>query len=386
MTIQRVFARTLYILAAVLALAGIEPALAQVAPTVTTQSVAFTPYYTFAVIYGANFTADTTFTAGGAPGTFTRIDSNTALLFSPYWDPNGGIPGTGQPVQDAVFANSFGSVTKPNFVIYAAPDLPIIFDLQTAQFNLSSMPRQGTGRYDIYIDGNQLTDLTNLTVCGVQIGFAIENDAQASFTVPPYAGVQTCDVTVANSSGGGTTLHAAFTYAPFVAPPSSVFLPDATSGVGSLLSTGALQSSPVSSGGRDAAVDAYGDVWSIDLSGTGVAKFNNAGLLVLDYPSVPGFSMPTVLAIDGNSTVWFANAATPSLVFLANPGTASGTGQPLATTSIAATPSAIVIDQSGGLWIASKSANTITHIIGAAAPVAAPTAAAVTSQTLGAKP
>jgi hypothetical protein len=74
-----------------------------------------------------------------------------------------------------------------------------------------------------------------------------------------------------------------------------------------------------------------------------------------------------------------------------NSGTAQTTSAYSATASGAAstvggTPSSLSIDNTGGVWIANKTGNSVTHIFGAASPVVTPMSTAVTNSTLGSKP
>jgi hypothetical protein len=49
-------------------------------------------------------------------------------------------------------------------------------------------------------------------------------------------------------------------------------------------------------------------------------------------------------------------------------------------------PAGIAIDDTGGVWIVNKNGNSVTHVFGAAAPVATPLSNATSNSTLGAKP
>jgi hypothetical protein len=66
--------------------------------------------------------------------------------------------------------------------------------------------------------------------------------------------------------------------------------------------------------------------------------------------------------------------------------TTNGFGSSYVTGQALSGPAAIVIDNTGGVWVASKTTGSITHIVGAAAPVVTPTVTGVTNGTLGSKP
>jgi hypothetical protein len=69
---------------------------------------------------------------------------------------------------------------------------------------------------------------------------------------------------------------------------------------------------------------------------------------------------------------------------LSSAGTAVSTSSGYPTTT--ATPSSLSIDGSGNLWITNAGDNSLTEVIGAAAPVATPIVQAVTNNTLATKP
>ena len=79
-----------------------------------------------------------------------------------------------------------------------------------------------------------------------------------------------------------------------------------------------------------------------------------------------GISKPLAIAVDGLGQIWVANTA-GTVSVLSNTGAAvspstgySGPGSK---------PAGIAIDISGSVWIPSSTANTVTRILGVAAPV-----------------
>jgi len=170
----------------------------------------------------------------------------------------------------------------------------------------------------------------------------------------------------------------------FTVQNMNVFVGNAQGSVFSFYNNGTQQSSPMTGGGIGAAVDSSGSVWSINTGGSGIAKFNDAGILSASYNSVAGINAAAALAIDGNSTIWVANG-NGTISALNNDGTAAA-----ATTMSAAyhlsSPASIAIDSAGSLWVANSGNNTITEIIGTAAPVTAPAVDAVINSTMGTRP
>jgi subtilase family serine protease len=128
------------------------------------------------------------------------------------------------------------------------------------------------------------------------------------------------------------------------------------------------------------AFDSSGNMWVA--STNGISKFNSQGVASSSTPYTGGgVSNPQAIAIDGAGQVWVANAG-GTVSVLSNSGAAispsSGYSGP------GSTPAGIAIDISGSVWIPSSTANTVTRILGAAAPVV-PLATGAASAT-GAKP
>jgi hypothetical protein len=117
------------------------------------------------------------------------------------------------------------------------------------------------------------------------------------------------------------------------------------------------------------AFDFFGNLWVA--SSTGVSEFNRQGTALTPSSCTSpctngGISSPEATAIDGSGQVWVANA-TGTVSVLSNSGAAvsPSTGYPGPGTA----PAGIAIDISGNVWIPSGTANTVTMILGGAAPV-----------------
>jgi hypothetical protein len=170
---------------------------------------------------------------------------------------------------------------------------------------------------------------------------------------------------------------------PFTVQNMNIFIANGPGTVTSFYNNGSLESSAVTGGGLGAAADAAGHVWSITAAGTGVATYSDSGGYLATY-TTGGISGATALAIDGAGTVWVANAA-GSLSAVNSSGTAVFSA-PVATAAGLSTPASVSVDSAGSLWIANSGNNTVTEVIGVAAPVTAPTVAAVIANTLATKP
>jgi trimeric autotransporter adhesin len=113
------------------------------------------------------------------------------------------------------------------------------------------------------------------------------------------------------------------------------------------------------------AFDSSGNIWVANSNG--VSEFTRQGVAVTSTPyTVGGISSPLAIAVDGAGHVWVANGA-GTVSELSNTGTAvspstgySGPGSK---------PAGIAIDISGNVWVPSSTANTVTRILGVAAPV-----------------
>jgi hypothetical protein len=169
---------------------------------------------------------------------------------------------------------------------------------------------------------------------------------------------------------------------PFTVAAQSVFVVNSTGSVASFLDTGAVQSGATSGGGIGAAVDASGYVWSINTGAASLSKFTDVGALSSSY-SGGGMSGATALAIDGLGKVWVVNSG--SVSEFTNAGAAVST-TPVANAAGISTPASVTINAAGSLWIANSGNNTVTEVIGVAAPVTTPAVTAVTSATPGTRP
>jgi CSLREA domain-containing protein len=132
------------------------------------------------------------------------------------------------------------------------------------------------------------------------------------------------------------------------------------------------------------AIDSTGDIFSVNPTTVKLAEFSKAGTALSGSGYTGGgISSPAAVAADGLSTVWVANG-NGTISQFSNAGAAVSPAGGYTTNSTAAA-GGIAIDISGNVWISTPTANTITEIIGGAAPVA-PLAVSVTNVTTGARP
>jgi hypothetical protein len=134
--------------------------------------------------------------------------------------------------------------------------------------------------------------------------------------------------------------------------------------VSSLLESGSSQSAASGAGGIGAAVDAAGDVWSIDADGAGISEFSDNGALIATYTNI-GLSGAVALCIDGNSDIWIANG-NGTVVGLSNAGVVLKT---IKNTGLTAA-SGISIDTIGNIWLTNAKTNSVTQLLGTSSPTA----------------
>jgi hypothetical protein len=143
-------------------------------------------------------------------------------------------------------------------------------------------------------------------------------------------------------------------------------------------------SSPPSAGGVSIAVDAMDNFWVT--GNAGVAQFDPTGAPLTTFTggglATGGGS--TAVAIDGNDTVWLANA-NGSLTQL------NSSGSPLSpstgyTGGGLNAPTGIAIDPAGSVWVVNSGNNSVTHVFGGAAPAVTPISLSTATAAMGARP
>jgi hypothetical protein len=133
------------------------------------------------------------------------------------------------------------------------------------------------------------------------------------------------------------------------------------------------------SGPTNVAIDSHGNGWFGAGQQTNLYRISSTGSAtafgVINNNAQGGLSSPSWVAIDGANNVWVTNNGNSyALAEFSNNGT---TGPAITSTTgyesgVLDAPSFIAIDPSGDVWIPNKSANTVTEIIGIAAPTSTP--------------
>lgn len=146
---------------------------------------------------------------------------------------------------------------------------------------------------------------------------------------------------------------------------------------------GAISPSAFAGANTGVAIDSGGNLWSIGTGSVPLQESNQVGNQLSPILPNGGLGTPAGIAIDGASQVWVTNINGTVSLF-ANNGTALSPTNGFTDTSLS-TPGGIAIDLDGSVWIANKGNNSVTRILGAAAP-AAPLATAAANKTTGARP
>jgi Chitobiase/beta-hexosaminidase C-terminal domain/PASTA domain/Galactose oxidase, central domain len=190
----------------------------------------------------------------------------------------------------------------------------------------------------------------------------------------------------ANFTPANTSLYSsAQSTATLFVSGESVWIVNGAGGLSELAGNGYGVTSSADPGANfSVAIDSSGNVWTVGSGSTLLEETSQAGASLTTISSgTGGLDSPTAIAVDGNGQLWITNGDN-SVSLFSNAGTAlsPSTGFTGATLS---TPSGIAVDLSGSVWITNKGSNSVTQILGAAAP-AAPLSTAAANKTTGAKP
>jgi large repetitive protein len=189
---------------------------------------------------------------------------------------------------------------------------------------------------------------------------------------------------VATYNGDNNYTAASSAPQPIFVIANDIWIGDGNSTTAAFWATGVpYLSTPEASGGTGVAIDSSGNVWSLNASAGSLSEFTNTGTVTNADITGGGLSTPTSLAIDGAGQIWITNTTNSISVFASN-------GTPVSTTAYTGgllnAPSSVSIDISGNLWIANSGSNSVTEVLGAAAPTIAPVASGVANNTPATKP
>ena len=332
----------------------------------TSQAITF-PQPASPVLPGS--TANLTATSSSGLGVAYTITSGSATLSGATVTYTGAGP-------VVIAANQAGNATYA-----AAPTVSVTVQVQNKPAIVWN-PSSTIGYNGVYV-GTGVLDATSTT------------PGSFAYTATPTAGSPVAITATSTLAIGSYTLTANFTPTDttnnmsatatiaFAVVQQGIFVVNSGGSVTSVFDNGTSQSSAAAGGGRGAAVDGAGFVWSINSDGNGVSKFTDAGALSGNYTG-SGTSSATGVAISGSGQVFVTNGD-GTVNALTNTG-ASVFGMSIAGAAGVTTPTAISVDTAGSLWIASSGDNSAVEIIGVTAPVITPTVNAVKSAKPSTRP
>ena len=248
---------------------------------------------------------------------------------------------------------------------------------------LSKFSSSGTALSPSGFTGNQLSDPFGVAVNGAGVSWVANYKTTSAFlnTGAPQG-----------FYGPGSGTHNFYNIA--IDSSANVWMSDKdASAVAEFTSTGKTVSS-YSAGGQKGswgvAIDSTAHVWVSNSGNNSVTELNSTGTAVANYTG-GGLLSPQGLAVDGLGNVWVAN----NLLATGKPGNSvtelnnSGAAFSPSTGFIGgamSSPFSLAIDGSGNVWVSNNTGNSVTEIVGAAAPVVTPLALAVKNNTLGTRP
>ena len=321
---------------------------------------------TTVTIGGTAFTGVTQVNFGGTAATSFHFNSDTSITATSPAEAAGTVDVTvvtGAGTSGTSAADHF-TFTKLMPVITWNPVTTIIFgDSGTNVLNASATPSGGTFDYTAAPTGPGSTvDVTSGTT-----------------TLP----VGTYNLTATYTPTDTTQYSDATQTVSFTVSGESVWIVDGGGGTSELAGNGyGISSSAYSGANQAVAIDNAGNVWTVGTGSTPLEETSQIGTFQAT-PTGGGLNLPVGIAIDGNGAIWITNGNNTVSEF-SNGGTALSPSNGFADQSLD-TPSGIAIDLGGSVWIANKQGNTVTRILGAAAPVD-PLATAAANNKTGAEP
>jgi hypothetical protein len=159
---------------------------------------------------------------------------------------------------------------------------------------------------------------------------------------------------------------------------------DGTGGTSALGDDGTALTSGADPGqGTALAIDHDGNIWTIGNGPPVLEETSADGTVLFEIGSGAGILLPSAIAVDGKDRVWITSRIS---TVTALSTTAATLSPPSGFTDPSLSdPGGIAIDLGGSVWITNKGNNSVTRLLGAAAP-AAPIATAVANNTTGAEP
>ena len=361
--------------------------------TQSTSSSAFSPALSTAP---ADWTLSIHYTGGGmSTPTTLAVDSTGNIWIANYClatscpAASGAFPSvvsefspTGTPISASGYtggglAESYGlAIDAKNNVWVANGGSPTSFQCSTGsvtELNSSGQPISGANGY---------------TAGGFNCPIAIAIDTNSSAWVVNNGNAHLTVLSTTNGqpTSGTAGYPAAGTTDPLAFPSAVALDASHNAWIGNQSSTFITKVSPdgtqftnisCCNGPAALAIDQAGNVWTANFYGDSVSEISNAGTVLSSGYTGGALDRPNGIAIDGSGNIWVANFLGSSITELA--GASSNTpGQILSPSSGFASDAnllqaySIAVDASGNLWITNSGSNTLTELVGMAAPIKTP--------------
>ena len=271
---------------------------------------------------------------------------------------------------DAGLYSVIATITNPS---YSAQPATGTLTISKAQSQMSWTPYTTVSSPDVEIGSNVLN--AQCSVPG-EIGYLAHSGASEAIAVTSTSFLAAGDYTLTGvcSPTDATDYMSSDKAISFSVISDSVFVANGSGDVARFFDNGNPQGPSTSGGGMSIAVDPVGNVWSINSNGESVSKFAKTGTVLL-VSAGGGLASAKAMAVDGSGRVWVVNGT----------GTMSAIkpdGSPVSATAYAnpglSDPVSVSIDFKGSVWVANESSDSITEVIGVAAPTVTPI---ISSQT-----
>jgi hypothetical protein len=140
----------------------------------------------------------------------------------------------------------------------------------------------------------------------------------------------------------------------------------------------AFTSFDVGQGPASVAIDSADNVWSANFYANSVGLVAPNGTVLSGNGYTAGaLNAPRAIAVDGNGNAWVASEHEASIAEFAsassaNPGALLSPASGWGTDANLSEPYALAIDAAGNIWVSNYASDTLTEVIGLAAPVKTP--------------
>jgi hypothetical protein len=341
--------------------------------TLSQASSAFQPALTTAP---ADWTLLVNYTGGGLKGpSAVSIDSTGRVWVAGYYLETSLFTNTGSPVfpngiTGNHLENSFGGAVDVNDSFWVANE------------ESNGAINGGLGSLSVFTDAGVLDG--HYIAGGINFPLAVAFDTSGVTWVVDYGD---SSLTLLDPSGnplsgtnGYSATNLAFPVAVATDAKCNAFVANQSSDTVTLvIADGSSYTDfAVGQGPSGVAIDANGNIWSANYFGDSVGLVSAAGVVVSGTGFIGGgLDHPQGIAADGAGNAWVGNYRAPGITELAaasstTPGEFLSPGAGWATDSGISEAFGLAIDASGNVWVTNFGTNTLTEVVGIAAPVQTP--------------